>query len=56
LAQIIWQAVNFYDYVYDRVAGQFKLLSLAELMLNKRNLYRVDLAFSVEFKVDTYFH
>jgi hypothetical protein len=24
--------VNFYDYVYDRVTGQFKLLSLAELI------------------------
>ena len=27
--------VNFYDYIYDRVSGQYKLPSLADIIIQK---------------------
>ena len=45
--------VSFYDYVYDRVAGHFKLPSLADLIAQKAQALRFEFGFSLEFKVDT---
>jgi hypothetical protein len=33
--------VSFYDYVYDRVTGQFKLPSLADLITQKAQALQV---------------
>jgi len=33
--------VSFYDYVYDRVTGQFKLPSLADLIIQKAQVVQV---------------
>jgi hypothetical protein len=33
--------VSFYEYVYDRVTGQFKLPSLAELIVQKTQALQV---------------